>query len=124
MQNREILVSRLSKVKDILIPTFNYVCSLDESERDYCEQTFFELSPCFLYLYAVKVNGKIPDAYAKPQAREDMNKQLTLIAGVTAGAYKKACKCEKDQYAEGFIALLESFLLLYYAYTNDIELGT
>jgi len=122
LQNIPVLKERFTKTLDILVPTLNYVDSLDEYERDYCEETFYQIAPCYLYMYSIVMEDKIPAAYSKIDAQLEMYEQLKVIASVSAATYKKMRNemDGADEYKQGFFALLETFLLLYYAYINGL----
>ena len=116
--NPEELLERFNKTKDIILPTFHYVSSLDDNERDFCEETFNQIAPCYLFMYSVVVNKKVPSSYISIDAQEEMYKQLKEISGISAAAYKimQSSKNKDDEYTKEFIELLETFLLMYYLY--------
>lgn len=122
MDNKDELLARFKTTLDILKPTFAYVDSLDDLERDFCEQTFFELSPCYLYMYSIVVDKKIPAAYQEVEAQYEMFEKIKFVASISAIEYKRLrAKLDSlDTYQKGFYALLETFLLLYYAYNKGL----
>lgn len=117
-QNKEEFLERLNKTKDILIPTFNYVSQLDETERDFCEETFYQLSPTFLYMYSIVVNQEVPNGYMEESAQLKMSEDLKMLAGINAVELKRMKpKIETlSEYEKGFYALLETWMLLYFLF--------
>jgi len=122
LTNPTELIDRFNKTLDILIPTLNYVDTLDEAERDFCEETFYQIAPCYLFMYSVVVKDKLPDAYQKTEAQLEIFEQIKLVAQISAATYKsmRSTIDNADQYKKGFYALLETYLLLYYAYLNGL----
>ena len=123
LQDVPALLERFKTTLEVIIPTFNYVDALDDSERDYCEETFYQISPCYMYMYSVVIDKKIPDAYNTNNAQFEMFDQIKLMAQISAATYKKMRLTIDDanEHTLGFYALLETFLLMYYAYINGLS---
>lgn len=123
MENKEELLKRFKTTLDILMPTFEYVDMLHDEERDFCEQAFHEISPCYIFMYSIVVGGKLPDAYSTIDAQLEMFDKIKFLAGISAVEYRRlrTVKDNLDQYQLGFYALLETLLLMYRAYMHGIE---
>jgi hypothetical protein len=116
---KQELLTRFIKTKETILPTFNYVDLTTghiQTEAWLTEKIFNDIVPCYLFMYAVLVERKMPPQFKEKAAQGEMAEKLLHISGVVSATYKKLtlnddkCCCLYD--------LLETFLLMYQQYGN------
>jgi hypothetical protein len=114
---KQELLKRFVKTKETIITTFNYVELTDghiQVEAWSNEEAFKEIVPCFLFMYAILVEHKLPQQYKDKSAQRDMAEKLLHISGIVSATYKKLTL--KDDKCCCLYELLETFLLMYQLY--------